>query len=53
MCLICLLMHAKFEGNPVTRLRFMAVFLQVCEKKKKKKEFKKNEENERLFEGLY
>ena len=34
--LISLLMHAKFEGNTITRLHFMAVFLQVCEKKKRK-----------------
>ena len=35
-------MHAEFEGNPITRLHFMAVFLQVCEKKQKKKKKKKN-----------
>ena len=45
MCLIFLLMCAEFEGNPIMRLRVMAVFLQVCEKKRKR--------NECLFEGLY
>ena len=33
MCPISLLMYAKFAGNSSMRLLFMAVFLQVCEKK--------------------
>ena len=37
MCLISLLKHVKFEGNLITCLHFMAVFLQVCKKQKKAK----------------
>ena len=45
MCLISLLMRAKFEGNPIMCLHLMAVFCK-CAKLG-------NEENERLFKGLY
>ena len=39
-------MCAEFEGNPITRLHFMAVFCK-CAKRKKIKE------NDQIFEGLY
>jgi len=39
------LMRAKFEGNPITRLHFMAVFCK-CTKRRKRKGRKKHEENE-------
>jgi len=32
-----LLMCAKFEGNLISRMRLMAVFLQVSKKKKRRK----------------
>jgi len=44
-------MCAKFEGNLIRRLYFMAVFCK-CANRRKKKE-KKNKENEQLYEGLY
>ena len=37
---ISLVMHAKFEGNPILCLNFMAVFLWKCEKNKRKKKRK-------------
>ena len=40
-------MHAKFEGNPITRLRFTAVFCKYAKRRTK------NKENEQLFKGLY
>ena len=40
MCLISLLIHAKFEGNRITHFYFIAVFLQVCKKKEKGKKRK-------------
>ena len=54
MCLVFLLMCAKFEGNLITRLHFIAVFCKCAKRKRKKgKEEKKNEKKERFFEGLY
>ena len=41
MRLISRLMRAKFEGNPITRLHFMAVFKSV-QKEGKEEEKKKN-----------
>ena len=35
MCLISFLMRAKFEGNQITRLRFMKVFTSVQKEGKK------------------
>ena len=40
MCLISLSMHAKFEGNLITRLHFMAVFCK-CVKRRKENKIKK------------
>ena len=37
MCLIFLLMHAKFEGNPITCLHFMAVFCKCAKRRERKK----------------
>jgi len=45
MHLISLLMHAKFEGNPITCLRFMAFFASVRKEEKERKLA--------TFEGLY
>ena len=37
MHLISLLMHAKFEGNPITCLRFMTFFCKCAKRRKRKK----------------
>ena len=49
------LLCAKFQGNRVLSLHFMAV-LQVCErqrKKERKKERKKKKETKQIFEVSY
>ena len=51
MGLIFLLMHAKFEGNLITCLHFMAVFCKCAKRRKNKKNEKKK--NQQFFECSY
>ena len=48
MCLISLLMHARFEGNLIVHLRFMAVFFANVWQEDKKEEFNKKTKNKKI-----
>ena len=49
------LLCAKFQGNRITRSRFIAVFVSVRkeEEKEEEEEKKKNEETKPIFEVAY